>query len=246
MAAGFLLGLRHALDADHVAAVSALSARGSAAPWRLGFFWGLGHCATVLAAGLALAAFKLELSPAFSALLESLVGVMLMGLGALNLWGRDPGLWTVSVHSHEHDHSDLEHQGHGGEDEGRHEHPHSHVLELQRSWGQGGSAGRREWLSSLGVGMVHGLAGSAAAAFLVLGAVRSFAAALLYLALFSAGTMAGMLALTSLLSVPLRWLRKADPALRRRLLAATGLLSALIGAALLMENAPTVLASRLG
>ena len=44
----------------------------------------------------------------------------------------------------------------------------------------------------------------------------------------------------------LRWLRKADPALRRRLLAATGLLSALIGAALLMENAPTVLASRLG
>lgn len=215
LALGFLLGLRHATDADHVAAVAALAGRGRARGWALGAAWGLGHTATVFLAGLALIAFKLSIPPALERGLESAVGLMLVGLGLANLAGR--GLSGVTAHSHAHGHDDA------------HEHPHLHLppaagLERPALW------------RSAAVGMVHGLAGSAAVALLALAAIPGPSWAAGYLLLFGLGTIAGMLACTWLLETAALRLARHWGAGQRTIAAATGLLGALVGAWVLWES----------
>ena len=141
---GFVLGLRHALDADHVAAVSTLVSqhRSLARSCLLGTFWGLGHTLALLAAGVAAIALRLTISPDVEARLEQGVGCMLVALGAHVL------LRSLAVPAPRH--------SHGSPDDG-----HTHLLRL---------AGR-----PFVVGLVHGMAGSAALTVLV--------AALVFLAL---------------------------------------------------------------
>ncbi|MDD5305235.1 MAG: high-affinity nickel-transport family protein, partial [Elusimicrobia bacterium] len=90
LALGFLLGMRHATDADHVVAVSALVARDRrpGAAWLLGAVWGLGHTATLFALGVAIILFKVVIPPRAGLGMEFAVGLMLLALGALNLSGR--------------------------------------------------------------------------------------------------------------------------------------------------------------
>lgn len=227
LALGFLLGLRHATDADHVAAVAALAGRGRVRGWLLGAAWGLGHTATIFLVGLALIAFKLSVPPYLERGLESAVGLMLVGLGLANLAGK--GLSGVTAHSHAHGHDDAHAHEAPGAADAAHEHPHLHLPP---------AAGLEKpalWRSAL-VGMVHGLAGSAAVALLALAAIPGPAWAAAYLLLFGAGTIGGMLVCTWLLETAALRLARHWGLGQRTIAAATGLLSAVVGAVVLWEN----------
>jgi high-affinity nickel permease len=218
---GFVLGLRHALDVDHLAAVSALvSQRGGL--WRsslIGALWGLGHTAALLAAGVAVIALHAEIPPAVARGLELGVAAMLVGLG-LNLlrtlWRGD----TIHLHAHEH----------GGH---RHLHAHRHAAgePLARAHHHAVRAARRPFL----VGLVHGLAGSAALMLAVLATISSPALAVAYILVFGAGSIGGMVVMSTLLGLPLALaldrFARAELALR----AAAGLGSVAIGLALAWE-----------
>jgi len=183
---GFLLGIRHALDVDHLAAVSTLvSTRRSrwSAPI-VGAVWGLGHTAALLVASMGVIALHTEIPPTVSRGLELCVALMLVGLGT-NLLRT---LWRGG-HLHLHEHA------HGG-----HAHVHPHVHEL-------GAANAHRHVRVGGrpfvVGVVHGLAGSAGLMLVVLATIPSPALAFGYVAVFGAGSIAGMIAMSSLLGVPL-------------------------------------------
>ena len=186
---GLTLGLRHALDADHVAAVSTLVARerGLARSCLLGAFWGAGHTLALLGAAIAVIGFKLTISPGLEEALERTVGLVLVLLGGHVLLRALAG--TV-VPGHDHTHGDLTH---------RHPHlqlgqprprdaEHVHLVRL----------GGRPFL----VGLLHGLAGSAALTLLVLGTIPSPIGALVYVLVFGIGSTAGMLLLSGLVGLP--------------------------------------------
>ena len=183
---GFVLGLRHALDVDHVAAVSTIvtQRRSLWASSLVGAVWGLGHTAALLAVGLVVIGLRAEIPPRLASLFELGVAAMLIALGA-NL------LWTIArggrVHVHTH--------AHGGR---AHVHPHVHASGAVRH-DHGFGAGRRPFL----VGLVHGLAGSAALMLAVLATIPSRPLALAYVAVFGAGSIGGMLVMGALLGVPL-------------------------------------------
>lgn len=224
---GFFLGMRHATDADHVVAVTTIvarerSMRGAAV---LGGLWGVGHTATILLVGGAIVLFRLVIPPSLGLSLELGVALMLVGLGLLNLLGLSP-LGDPERGHHDH--------GHHGHSHAHHAHGrHAFVL---RGHGQARpvAAPRRAmaaWqaLRSLGIGVVHGLAGSAAVAIIVGAAIPDPRWALLYLTIFGVGTIAGMLLITSALAAPLIYAasRVASlPALMGRL---TGALSLSFG-----------------
>lgn len=177
---GFVLGMRHATDGDHVAAVATLVARepsAARAAW-LGVVWGLGHGATILVVGGAIVLAGLVIPPHAAAASELAVALMLLVLGAMNLAGTRAAQST----------DDL------GDDEGPAARRHAHRA--------GGRPGERRALGSALVGVVHGLAGSAAVALLALGAVRSEIAAFGYLIVFGAGTIAGMALISAVLAAP--------------------------------------------
>ncbi|HET7875583.1 MAG TPA: high-affinity nickel-transport family protein [Methylomirabilota bacterium] len=236
---GLLFGIQHATDPDHVLAVATIVSRtrrfGSGA--LIGAFWGLGHTATVGAVGVAILVLNLAVTPALGLAMELAVAAMLMLLGALRIaWVfRDtdpvpvehltephPDEGAETFHSHVHAHGGVLHR-----------HPHVHPVErLARVLGE---VGLRQALSSALVGVVQGLAGSAALALLLLSTIRSVPDALAYLALFGAGTILGMTGITALLSLPftlrtpvlLRW--------RRGLVLGTGALSVAFGLYLALQ-----------
>lgn len=181
MALGFALGMRHATDSDHVVAVTTIVSRerriGRAA-W-VGALWGIGHTATLVAVGLPIVLFGLVVPFRLSLSLEFSVALMLMVLGVLNL-----AEYFRRLHV-----------------------PHSHAEPTATpTWSRFGLplAGPSA-LRPLAIGVVHGLAGSAAVALLVLSEVRDAAWAALYLVLFGLGTIAGMTCVTALVAAPLAW-----------------------------------------
>ncbi|HTF34512.1 MAG TPA: high-affinity nickel-transport family protein [Myxococcota bacterium] len=167
---GFLLGLRHASDPDHVVAISTIVARHRSA-WaasRVGVAWGLGHSLTIVAVGGAVVVLGLALPPRLGLGLELLVGIVLVALGVSNLRSLRTG---GRAHAASPDH------------------------------GRGAPLGplRRAFF----VGLVHGLAGSAAVAILALAAMPGPPAAIVYLAIFSLGTIVGMVAISLGVGAPL-------------------------------------------
>lgn len=188
---GFVLGLRHALDPDHLAAVSTMVSE-ERSLWRsslVGASWGLGHTLSLVGFGSALAVFRLTITPRWSAWLEFAVGCMLVVLG-LNVFRKLRQSPPLHAHTHRHDgvvHSHLHfHLGHPSADE----HSHRH-----RTLGLGG----RPFV----VGIVHGLAGTAAVTLMVVAAIPSLAVALGYLVIFGLGTIGGMVLMSVLMSLPL-------------------------------------------
>lgn len=179
---GFVLGLRHATDADHVAAVGTVVAAGrsvrSAA--LVGALWGIGHSISISLAGGALILLRAPMPARLALALEFAVALMLIGLGIRSLRSRGENAAVPAMRP-------------------------------------------------LLIGAVHGLAGSAVLALLIVGTTSSTYAAVLYLLCFGVGTIAGMTAVTALLTLPAHW--AAGPALRfgRGIRVVAGVASVMIG-----------------
>lgn len=214
---GFLLGMQHALEVDHIAAVSTIAARRSGVGdiVKHGLTWGLGHTLTLfLFAGIALVIGQ-SIPEQIAEPLEGAVGFMLVALGGHLLWR----LWRNRVHVHVHQHGDGV----------RHLHLHSHADRLSHD---APSAHRHEhgfrWRTLL-VGLMHGMAGSAALLVLAVSQAPSPAQGLLYVALFGLGSMVGMAALSAVIAVPVVISARSLTTANRLLQGAVGILTIAIG-----------------
>lgn len=190
---GFFIGMRHALEADHVAAVASLvsGSRSRRDAVRLGLAWGMGHTATLCFVGALVMSLDTVLPMRIALVLEFAVGLMLIWLG-FDVLRR---LVRARVHFHTHRHADgTEHfHAHAHSAGGPHNgaaHDHFHV--------------RHAPLRAFVVGLMHGMAGSAALILVALDQFESLWTGLFYLALFGAGSMAGMALLSVAIAVPLR------------------------------------------
>lgn len=215
---GFVIGLRHALEADHLAAVASLASR-SASQREIvgqGVFWGLGHgLALALAAGLVLS-LGVQFPPLLASILEGAVAIMLLYLGVQAI--ADARRLNVHMHFHRHDDGVV------------HWHAHQHAaLEEHREEDHGhGHSSRR----AMGVGLLHGLAGSAALVLLTLESASSVAAAWLYVVAFGLGALAGMALLSAIVALPIRG-RVVAPKLRQAIQNVVGVGTVMVGGWLL-------------
>lgn len=227
LALGFLLGMRHALDADHIAAVATLATRSRSVGQTvgLGVAWGMGHTLTLMLFGGAVLTLGLAIPMQAAHVLELAVGVMLAALGADVLYR----MWRDRVHFHRHRHpGGVDHfhaHSHRGEHEShdpdRHQHQHTRSLPAR----------------ALLVGMVHGLAGSAALILLSLEAVKSVPLGLAYIAIFGAGSILGMAMLSVAIAVPLRLTSRHLTRAYNGVSAVAGLATLLLGCCIVYEVA---------
>jgi high-affinity nickel-transport protein len=209
---GFVLGLQHATDPDHLVAVATIVTRERrfADGAVIGLLWGLGHTLTLAVAGGLVVALNLAIRPEVSRGLEQVVAAMIVLLGALRLREALRGIRAVphghllADHEHADEHGCLRDGGavhshahaHAG---GVHAHPHVHPSRRLLAT-LSGSSGRAR---ALVVGAVHGLAGTAAVSLLVLTTLTSPIDAAAYLIVFGLGTIAGMTVLTAAMAWPL-------------------------------------------
>jgi high-affinity nickel permease len=182
---GFILGLRHALDSDHLAAVSTVLAERPS--WRasglVGLSWGVGHTVVLLLVGAIVLALRVPIPEPLAHAAEGIVGIMLIVLGGLL------GLKLIQErwHLHHHDHDGRSHV---------HLHSHLHAQD------HGHIHWWRESLRPFFIGMAHGLAGSAALLLLVVASAQSVLDGLVYIAVFGCGSILGMMLIGLALSVP--------------------------------------------
>jgi sulfite exporter TauE/SafE len=184
---GLILGVKHALDADHLIAVSTIVSEHKNLKWAslIGAFWGLGHTATLFAVGLVVIGLRVTIPERLALGLEFLVAVMLVVLGLNILW-QSFGVEKIHLHTHSHNPETHTHfHVHGSPEQ---DHSHRHPFRSMR----------KPFL----VGMVHGLAGSAALMLLVLTTIPSPLAALGYIVIFGFGSVGGMLILSSMIGLP--------------------------------------------
>lgn len=239
LAIGFLLGMRHATDPDHVIAVSTIVSRELSIPKAglIGILWGCGHTLTIAIVGSAIVLFGVAIPPRAGLTMEFSVGLMLILLGVLNLTGAmkwlsekfspsHPRVTGTHAHLHEHDHHLHFHwHSHSGVQE-----HHADSLRTP-NWVRKpfDRLGLFHALRPLLVGMVHGLAGSAAVALLVLSTIRNPKWALLYLFIFGVGTIAGMMLITAALALPFSFAGHRFAWLNRSLVLGSGVLSLCFG-----------------
>jgi len=183
---GFALGMKHALDADHVVAVSTIVSqyRNPLKATLVGIFWGIGHTATLLLVGIAVIVFKLAIPDQLALSMEFLVGVVLFALGVQILWQYRPIKKHIHIHDHGselHAHEHIDHRKGDGEDV-QHHSPRQH--------------------RSLLLGMIHGLAGSAALMLLVLSTIQSPVEGVVYILIFGVGSILGMMVISTLIGLP--------------------------------------------
>jgi hypothetical protein len=220
VALGFVLGVQHATDADHLVAVATIVSRERrfADGALVGALWGIGHMATLTLAGVVVVALNLKLASAVGTGLELAVAAMLVVLGTARLRDAARG-WAEVDPAHlatDHDHDGAEVVHSHPHAHGAHVHGHPHVHPSRRLLGAFDGGRRALAARAVGVGAVHGMAGSAAVSLLVLSTLHSLAGAVAYLAVFGLGTIAGMTALTAAMAYPVSLalrLRRARTAL---------------------------------
>ncbi len=240
LALGFFLGMRHAADADHVLAVTTIVTRqrdisGAAVT---GLLWGVGHTLTLVVVGIAIIGFNLVIPEWIGTGMEFSVGLMLILLGLFNVatfFKLRPAAWRQAglqrshvVHVHAHSHGDYVHthpHGHAPD-----VHPHrpeqTPLAAIDRRFGPSRFYHRAR---PIVVGVVHGLAGSAAVTLLVVAAVREPAWAIGYLLVFGLGTIAGMMLITMSIASAFRVAGVRSNAVAQRLALAAGVASILFG-----------------
>jgi high-affinity nickel-transport protein len=240
IALGFFLGMRHATDADHVVAVTTIVSRerkiGGAA--LIGILWGLGHTITIFVVGSLIILFGIVIPPRLGLTMELSVGLMLILLGALNLSGmmrwisENFGGGSASRRTHSH---------------GGFSHAHDLPIEAYKNSAEEstaslgwmdrtfGKVGLYQLLRPLAVGIVHGLAGSAAVALLVLTTIRIPGWAMVYLLVFGLGTVAGMMLITAAIAVPFTVSQNRFARVNQFLATASGVISLVFGLLIVYE-----------
>jgi high-affinity nickel-transport protein len=230
---GFFLGMRHATDPDHVIAVTTIvtQQKRTSRAALIGMMWGVGHTVTIFIVGAAIILFNLVIPTRLGLTMELSVGFMLILLGVWNLvsfWRDMPkpveAAAAVEVHSHWHSHEGYAHN-----------HPHTHgpdghahsLEENSLGWMDRAFGGLKfyQWLRPLVIGVVHGLAGSAAVALLILASIKNSTWAIVYLLVFGVGTIAGMMLITMSLASTFRFVGNRMEGFSRKLGLASGLLS---------------------
>ncbi len=196
---GLAIGMQHALEADHVAAVSSIAARQSSIRRIVthGTVWGFGHTITLMFVAGGAVIFDFLVSDSWASWLEFLVGLMLVGLGTNVIAGliRE----RIHFHSHRHQNGKVHFHAHSHRQEraphnlSLHDHDHESRIPIR----------------SLLVGMMHGMAGSAALLVLTAATVKSVPLGLSYILLFGVGSILGMAALSAVIAVPLAWSARA-------------------------------------
>ena len=221
---GLLLGMQHAMEADHLAAVANMTAgsRGRRNIIRHGVVWGLGHMVTLGIFAGAVLLSRQAVSPALAEGLELSVGVMLIGLGSNALYR----LVRERIHIHVHRHGDgqahIHAHSHAGESRPHRQIPHDHAHPPGFPF------------RSLLVGMMQGLAGSAALVVLAAAALRSPLEGLGYVLLFGFGSVLGMAVLSVMISVPLSLTTKHFTWAHRGIQGAAGMASIIFGGVIIL------------
>lgn len=221
---GFFIGMRHAMEADHVAAVASLSTRSGSLGQAVkqGAVWGVGHTITLFAVGAVVLLIDTVMPERLALGLEFAVGIMLMVLGIDVIHRLIKERIHFHVHGHAggtthfHAHSHIGEQGHDPD-----HHVHGHV--------------QRFPIRALLVGMMHGLAGSAALILLTLENVQSLMLGILYIVLFGIGSIAGMAALSIIIAIPLHYSAKGLTWLHNGLQGVIGSATILLGGMLIYE-----------
>ena len=214
---GLVLGIRHATDADHIVALSTIISKQNSVKRAalIGSLWGLGHTLTILAVGSLIILFHVRIPTRLGLSMEFSVAIMLVVLGLLNLTGlmqrfsnrlTDAGR-QVSLGSRNLVHG---------------EHPNAVVRSMQQ-------VGLYQCIRPFVVGLIHGLAGSAAVALLVLSTIHSPLWATAYLLIFGLGTIVGMMLMTTAVAVPLTYGSKRFTALNGYLAVTSGMVSLCFG-----------------
>jgi nickel/cobalt exporter len=228
---GLFLGMRHSTDADHVVAVSTIvsrqgSVRSSAT---IGLLWGLGHTLTIFFVGSAIIIFGVVIPPRMGLSMEFCVALMLILLGVLNLTGVMSWISTRLTPVKTVPAANIEPQRFpGGEDTGKKQFEGFAWVQLliDRTVGK---IGLYQTMRPLVVGLVHGLAGSAAVALLVLSTIKDPLWSTAYLLVFGFGTMLGMMLMTAAISLPLVYAGKKFFQLNRHMAVLSGLASVAFG-----------------
>ena len=224
---GLFIGMAHALEADHLAAVGTLASSGRASPKRLallGASWGMGHTTTLFLISLPVVLFGKVLSERVASGMEFFVGIMLVGLGARVLWK----LRAARVHFHAHDHGN-----------GPHLHAHSHLHStLPHSEDphhhRHGTFSFRAYM----IGLAHGAAGSAGLVALAAAATQNAMVAMAYILIFGFGSVLGMAALTYSASWPLRLAETRATRLLSGIQLLVACVAIFIGAQSILANGP--------
>ena len=214
---GFALGLQHAVEADHLAAVSTIVSekKSLASASLVGGLWGLGHTLSLFIVGAAVIFLKLQISETVEARLEAIVGVMLIVLG-INALRKLFSAETIHVHKHEH---------------GEREHVHIHT----HNEGKAQSHHRFSFRSIL-IGMIHGLAGSAALMLLIVPTIGSPWLALSYILVFGIGSIGGMMAMSFLIGLPMHFTLNRFSILSKGLRLVAGCFSLILGGIIVYEK----------
>lgn len=222
---GFLIGMRHAMETDHLAAVASLATRSRSVSdtIRQGAVWGMGHTITLFAFGSLVLLLDAVVPEVLAQSLEFLVGLMLLGLGTDVL----RRLLRDRIHFHVHRHADgrLHYHAHSHAGESGHPAVHRH--------GHGKSHDFP--LRALFVGVMHGMAGSAPLILLTLQAVHSPLAGMVYIALFGIGSIAGMAAMSVIIAIPLRYSASGLTWLHSGLQAVIGVITLVVGGVMVYD-----------
>lgn len=213
---GFVRGLQHALEPDHLVAVSTIVSEHKSVGRSslVGTFWGAGHTASLLAIGIVLLLVRASIPKHIEPWMEAPVALMLIGLGINATWRvvRERG-WQIHTHTHTHG---------GGSS---HSHIHLHAQDEHNHRHRLLRLGRRPFI----VGMVHGVAGSALLTFAVLTTIPTFALGVLYIALFGIGSIGGMLLMSAMIGLPFAFTARRFAVVNGSIRLFAGLFSILFG-----------------
>jgi cytochrome c biogenesis protein CcdA len=245
VAVGFFLGMRHATDPDHVIAVSTIVTREHSVKRSalIGATWGVGHTLTILVVGGAIILFRITLPPRVGLAMELAVGLMLIFLGLKNLGGLFS--WSaerVGVAQRDldqerpryHSHGDYVHVHQHPETSGHPHDPQQNPVASMDRWFH--RFGLYQLVRPLVVGVVHGLAGSAAIALLVLSTIPNLSWAVAYLAVFGIGTILGMMLITLTIGSTFAYGQKRFARIGRHFGVAAGVISVVFGVFIAYET----------
>lgn len=216
LAFGFVLGLRHALDPDHLVAVSTIVSEHKSVgrSTLVGTFWGLGHTASLLAMSVVLLFLRASIPERIALWMEIPVALMLITLGVITIL-RVTREGDLRIHSHTHAHNET----------GTHAHIHIHTQAEHSHRHRLFRVGRKPFV----VGMVHGVAGSAALTLAVLTTIPSIALGIVYIAVFGIGSIGGMLMMSALIGLPFAATARRFSMINGRIRFVAGLFSIFFG-----------------